>query len=99
MNSPGNKLVDDFGVPEMVPVRDAMIEGAFFIYGHTVMQQALGLGYQSAWAQGHLSTRKERNAFYTAVGHSVQPGAAGKACLRDLPADVEPDQVLAAVRD
>jgi hypothetical protein len=98
MNSPGNKLVDDFGVPEMVPVRDAMIEGAFFIYGHTVMQQALGLGYQSAWAQGHMPGRKERNTFYTAVGRAVQPGAAGKACLRDLPADVEPDQILAAVR-
>ena len=36
MNSPGNKLVDDFSVPEIAPVRDVMLEGAHFIYGHTV---------------------------------------------------------------
>jgi hypothetical protein len=98
MNSPGNKLVDDFAVPEMAPVAGAFLEGAFFIYGHTVMAQTLGLGYQSSWAQGHLPARKKRNAFYTAVGRAVMPGSAGKAALRGLPADVEPGQVLAAVR-
>ena len=27
------------------------------------MQRALGLGYQSEWAQAHLPTRRERNDF------------------------------------
>ena len=58
MNAPGNKLVDDFDVPEMAPVKQAFLDGAHFIYGHTVMQRALGLGYQSEWAQTHLPTRR-----------------------------------------
>ena len=74
MNAPGNKLVDDFDVPEMAPVKQAFLDGAHFIYGHTVMQRALGLGYQSEWAQAHLPTRRERNDFYTAVGYRVPPG-------------------------
>ena len=67
MNSPGNKLVDDFDAPELAPMRQAFLDGAHFIYGHTVMQRTLGLGYQSAWAQAQsadppgsatISTRK-----------------------------------------
>jgi hypothetical protein len=84
MNAPGNKLVDDFEVPEMAPVKQAFLDGAHFIYGHTVMQRALGLGYQSEWAQAHLPARRERNDFYTTVGYRVPPGAAELAKLREL---------------
>ena len=84
MNAPGNKLVDDFDVPEMAPVKQAFLDGAHFIYGHTVMQRALGLGYQSEWAQTHLPTRRERNDFYTTVGYRVPPGTDGLARLREL---------------
>ena len=85
MNAPGNKLVDDFDVPEMAPVKQAFLDGAHFIYGHTVMQRALGLGYQSEWAQANLPTRRERNDFYTTVGYRVPPeaqagGAARQRC-------------------
>ncbi len=97
MNSPGNKLVDDFNVPEMAPVRDIMLEGAFFIYGHTAMQRHLGMGYQSAWAQAHMPTRRARNEFYTAVGRSVPPGIAGAARLVQMNAEMDPPQVLQAV--
>ena len=51
MNAPGKKLVDDFDAPELAPVRQAFLDGAHFIYGHTVMQRAVGLGYQSEWAR------------------------------------------------
>jgi len=95
MNAPGNKLVDDFDVPEMAPVKQAFLDGAHFIYGHTIMQRALGLGYQSAWAKAHLPTRRERNAFYTAVGYRVPPGASGLAKLRPLGAVLAPDDLLA----
>ncbi len=84
MNAPGNKLADDFDVPEMAPLREAFLDGAYFVYGHTVMQRALGLGYQSEWAQAHLPTRRQRNAFYAAIGRRVLPGAAGLGQLRAL---------------
>jgi hypothetical protein len=97
MNSPGNKLVDNFSVPEMAPVSDVMLEGAYFIYGHTVMQRHLGLGYQSAWAQAHMPTRRARNEFYTAVGHVVPPGASGAARLAQASAEKDPAQILRAL--
>jgi hypothetical protein len=94
MNAPGNKLVDDFDVPEMAPVRQAFLDGARFIYGHTVMQRALGLGCQSDWAKRHLPTRRERNAFYQAMGYRVPPGKIGMAKLRALHADSTPEAIL-----
>ena len=74
MNKYGLKLVDDFDVPDLAPVRRAFLDGAYFVYGHTLMQRALGLGYQSAWAQSHLPSRRERNDSYTQVGRLVPPG-------------------------
>ena len=84
MNAPGNKLVDDFDAPEMAPVRQAFLDGAHFIYGHTMMHRALGLGCQSDWARTHLPTRRARTAFYTAIGYRARPGSAGLADLRKL---------------
>jgi hypothetical protein len=97
MNSPGNKLVDDFDAPELVPVRQAFLDGAHFIYGHTVLQRALGLGYQSPWAQVHLPTRRQRNDFYTRVGYAVPPGPAGTAMLHRLDTNAAPDEILRRV--
>jgi hypothetical protein len=94
MNAPGNKLVDDFDAPELAPVRQAFLDGAAFIYGHTVMQRALGLGYQSAWAQKHLPARRERNAFYQAVGYRVPPGKAGMTKLRGFTPGLPPAALI-----
>jgi hypothetical protein len=77
MNAYGQKLVDDFDAPELAPVLQAFMDGAYFIYGHTVLQRAAGLGYQSDWAQQHLPSRRERNKFYTNVGRQVSPGKTG----------------------
>jgi hypothetical protein len=74
MNSFGQKLVDDFDAPELEPVRQAFMDGAMFIYGHTVLQRECGMGYQSEWAQTQLPTRREQNAFYTRVGYLVPGG-------------------------
>lgn len=97
MNSPGNKLVDDFDATELAPVRQAFLDGAHFIYGHTIMQRKLRLGYGSTWAARHLPTRRERNAFYTAVGCRVPPGAAGRATLRNINAALPPEEILAVL--
>jgi len=94
MNKYGLKLVDDFDVPELEPVRQVFLDGAHFIYGHTLMQRALDLGYQSEWAQSHLPSRRERNDFYTQVGRLVPPGQAGLARLRRLSAAMSPSNIL-----
>jgi len=84
MNSYGQKLVDDFDAPELAPVRDTFIEGAYFIYGHTVAQRYLGKGYQSDWAKTHFPTRRERNAFYSTLGRRVEPEPVKITSLEEL---------------
>ena len=37
----GQPIVDDFGAAALFPVRDAFMDGAYFIYGHTVMELSL----------------------------------------------------------
>jgi hypothetical protein len=96
MNSFGQKLIDDFDAPELASVRTAFIDGAHFVYGHTMLQRALGLGYQSEWAQTHLPPRRERNEFYTKVGHQVRPGAAGLNRLKQLDPTMTPAGILAS---
>jgi hypothetical protein len=94
MNSFGQKLIDGFDAPELAPVRQAFIDGAHFVYGHTVMQRALGRGYQSEWAQSNLPTRRQRNEFYTQVGYRLAPGQAGRVQLQKLdPATLRADSL------
>jgi hypothetical protein len=94
MNSFGQKLVDEFDVPELTPLRQAFLDGAYFIYGHTVLQRALGLGYQSEWAQSHLPTRRTRNEFFARVGHGVPPGKESLARLKRLDLALSPAETL-----
>ncbi len=94
MNSYGQKLVDDFDAPALAPVRQAFLDGAYFIYGHTVLQRLLGLGYQSAWARDQLPSRRERNAFYTQVGRGVEPGEAGRRRLAGIGPELTPRELL-----
>jgi hypothetical protein len=94
MNSFGNKLIDDFDAPELAPVRQAFIDGAHFIYGHTLLQRAYGLGYQSEWAKARLPTRQARNEFYMKVGYQIAPGKARVA----LDAAMSPDEILKKIR-
>jgi hypothetical protein len=94
MNAYGQKLVDDFDAPELAPVREVFLDGAYFIYGHTMAQRVLGLGYQSEWAQCHLPTRHERNVFYTKLGRRIEPGPTGLAKLSQLKPTLTPAQIL-----
>jgi len=94
MNAPGNRLVDDFAAPELAPVREAFLDGAYFIYGHTVLQRESGMGYQSAWAKSHFPSRKARNAFYTQVGKRIPPGKPSLSRLQALGHHARPDDIL-----
>lgn len=97
MNSPGKKMIDDFDAPELTPVRGAFLDGAYFIYGHTVLQRVLGLGYRSEWAEAYLPSRRERNAFYGEIGRLVPPGKAGAAELAGCGPAMPPDDMLASL--
>jgi hypothetical protein len=94
MNAFGQRLVDDFDAPEMQPLRKPFLDGAYFIYGHTLMQRALKLGYQSEWARTHLPTRRERNAFYTEIGKLVPPGKDGMEKLKPFTSAMSPAEML-----
>jgi hypothetical protein len=94
MNSYGQRLADDFSAPELSPVRQAFLEGADFIYGHTLLQRAIGLGYQSKWAQTHLPARSDRNSFYMQAGRQIAPGLAGMQKLKQLGVEQTPSEIL-----
>ena len=97
MNSPGKKPIDDFDAPELAPVRDVFLEGAYFIYGHTVLQRAIGLGYQTEWAKAYLPSRRARNAFYAEIGRRVPPGEPGQMVLRDCGQAMSPQDILSSL--
>lgn len=97
MNSPGQKVVDDFDAPELAPVRQAFLNGAEFAYGHTLMQRAVRMGYQSGWAQRALPTRRDRGEFYAEVGRRVPPGRVGAALLSGVGVGMAPDEILAVL--
>lgn len=97
MNKAGQKLVDDFEAEPLRPWWDTFVRGADFIYGHTALQRALGRGYGSEWTQRQLPGRRERNAFYSAVGAVLAPGAAGLAALAGWADAVTPDALLARI--
>lgn len=94
MNSFGQKLVDDFDAPALAPLRQDFLDGAYFVYGHVMLERALGLGYQSAWTQEHLPTRRDRNLFYTRAGRLIPPGQPGLALLQKLDTDATPAKLL-----
>ncbi len=98
MNSPGQKLVDDFAAPELAALREPFMDGAYFVYGHTALERACGLGYGSPWAQGSLPSRRERNAFYTQVGRLLRPGRAGLDRLAALPPGISAGDLLARLQ-
>jgi len=95
MNKFGQKLVDDFDAPELAPVRDAFMNGAATLYGHTQLQRYAEIGYQSAWAEQHFSTRMEKNSFYRQAGQSILPDSHN---LDKTLAEHSPSGVLAEIQ-
>ena len=75
-------------------MRKAFVDGAHFIYGHTMMQRALGMGYQSDWAKRHLPSRRERSALYARLGATLPPGKPGLTMLAAVNLKMTPEQLL-----
>jgi hypothetical protein len=99
MNSPGQKLLDEFDAPDLAPLRECFLDGAYFVYGHTVLQREMGLGYQSEWAQAYLPARRSRKDFYAKMGRLVSPGRMGAERLKLLTPAMSPQDMLAQLTD
>lgn len=95
MNNYGLKFVDDFDAPELQPYAKEFKEGAYWVWGHTLMQRAMGCGVTSPWAKKQFgSDRARSNAFYLKVGETAQPGPAALAKLAALSKDSSPETIL-----
>ncbi len=94
MNSFGQKLVDEFNTPELAPLYAIFMEGANFIYGHTVMERTIRLGYQSPWAEEQLPGRRERNIFYITIGKLVAADSQVKTRLMNINSNYSPQFII-----
>ena len=92
MNSPGNRLVDDFASAELRPLAPLFLRGAHIVYAHSVLQRQCGLGYLSPWAVTTFESVGARNDFYAEVGARVGPASEDR--LHDLPTAVRPEAIL-----
>ncbi|MFA5859430.1 MAG: hypothetical protein WC955_10235 [Elusimicrobiota bacterium] len=79
MNKYGQRVVDDFTVPDLAPYVDDFQHGAEFIYGHTVMGKLLNKGFNSEWAQQVFPDRVQRTGYFTKIGELAPPGVDVKA--------------------
>jgi hypothetical protein len=96
MNSPGQKLVDDFECEELAPLAPIFLDGARAVYGHSVLQRAAGLGYLSEWAERHFPDRRARNQFFCEVGATLAPEQEDR--LGGIDETIVPESVLRRVR-
>ena len=97
MNSPGQKLVDDFDSLELAPFHPAFLKGGRILYAHSTLQKFAGMGYLSEWAEASFSTLGEKNEFYAEFGKTFFPSAEQK--LRDfLDSEIGPVEVLSLAR-
>ncbi|MEA3408609.1 MAG: hypothetical protein U9R48_11135 [Chloroflexota bacterium] len=99
MNKAGQRLVDDFENEALRPFLTDFLQGADWLYGHTLMQRALGRGFQSDWARRHLPERSARNAFYAQVGGLVEPGTDGLGRVARLSDVQRPRAILSRLQD
>ena len=96
LNGPGQKFVDSFDAPELKPYVNDFMDGAYWLYGHTVLERFAGKGASSPWTEKAFGgDRAAANAFYAAVGRAAKPGAHPDG--RALAGAVSPQAVLAAV--
>ncbi|MDR1745026.1 MAG: hypothetical protein LBS30_04650 [Planctomycetota bacterium] len=75
LNGPGQKFVDSFDAPELAPYVADFMDGAYWLYGHTVMERFEGKGAMSPWAEEKFGgDRAAANAFYAQTGRETRPG-------------------------
>jgi hypothetical protein len=98
MNKPGQLLIDDLSVPALRDYAPDLCRGADFLFAHTALQRAKGLGYQSVWAQQWLPERRPRTRFYTALGSLLSPSDDSITRAAALMRSDGPEAALARLR-
>ena len=74
LNKLGLPFVDDFSAVELQPYIDDFVEGAYFLWGHTVLARNAGAGWASEWASARFGADlTAKNAFYTKIGELAEP--------------------------
>lgn len=98
MDAPCRKFVDSFGAPELAPYVRDFADAAFWLYGHTTLQRAIGAGLASEWAYRQFGAEHEAaNSFYAEAGRKAPPGKAARARIREAGADARPGDILNAL--
>lgn len=93
MNGPGQKFVDSFDAPELAPFVGDFMDGAYWLYGHTVLQRLAGMGAASDWsARTFGDDRAAANDFYAAVGRKASP--AMKLAPNTVPDTASPHEII-----
>ena len=99
MNSYGLKFVDTFSAPEMQPHAALFTEGAYTLYGHTLLQRALGFGLMSRWAADEFGNDHQRaNRFYLSVGQHGFPPRAAREALANLGSGTSSEGILSCLK-
>ncbi|MFC1500455.1 hypothetical protein ACFL6T_05510 [Candidatus Zixiibacteriota bacterium] len=68
MSSFGQIMADDLDAPTLAPFREEFLQGARFLYGHTLLQQSNGRGWQSDWMREQYRERDKRVRYITSIG-------------------------------
>jgi hypothetical protein len=97
MNSPGQRLVDDFESPELRDFVPLFLDSAHAIYAHSVLQRKAELGYGSDWARQHFPDMTSQKGFFQTVGGRLEPRL--EHLLDGLPQDPSPADVVARVEE
>ena len=94
MNSVGQKLADDLNAPELVPLRELFLEGAYFIYGHTTYATGVRTRLPKRMGQSLPPYTPRANAFYTQVGRLIPLGRVGAGRLEQFTSALSPAEIL-----
>ncbi len=98
MSGPRQKFVDSFDAPEISAYFRDFTDSAFWLYGHTTLERAAGLGYMSEWAEKHFKNdRAAANAFYLEVGKKAQPGKATRVRIANAAPEADTGDILDAL--
>lgn len=89
MNAPAQIMVDDFSSDALAPHVPAFIDGAAFIFAHTILRQR-NMGLNSEWAKANFNDKKSANEFYIQFGRKFTPAtfAKTKFSTKSTPASI-----------
>ena len=96
MNSPTNKIVNDFESPELKPLWDDFYNGAMITVGHAALERQAGTGYLSDWASGTFRDKKEKNNFFAEIGQLLNSKVI--AALNQVSDSMNPHQIIDLVK-